>query len=237
MSALPKLNATPKHEMVVPSTGKTVMFRPYLVKEEKILLMAFETKDEKTAMQAMLDTIDACVEGEYVKSKLTTFDIEYMFTQIRGKSVGESVNVNLICQECKTKNEMNINLSELTIDVPKNVESTVELTDTISVELQYPPFKTFIDNFKEGIQETQFGFMVIRECFSAVISDDERIDVSEVSAKEIDDFIDSMTSDQIKLITDFVDTIPSLEKEVKYDCSNCGHHNELKLKGIQDFFT
>ena len=93
MSALPKLNATPKHEMVIPSTGKTVMFRPYLVKEEKILLMAFETKDEKTAMQAMLDTIDACVEGEYVKSKLTTFDIEYMFTQIRGKSVGESVNV------------------------------------------------------------------------------------------------------------------------------------------------
>jgi hypothetical protein len=79
--------------------------------------------------------------------------------------------------------------------------------------------------------------MVIRECFSAVISDDERIDVSEVSTKEVDDFIDSMTSDQIKSITDFVDTIPSLEKDVKFDCSNCGHHNELKLKGIQDFFT
>jgi len=119
MSALPKLNATPKHEMVVPSTGKTVMFRPYLVKEEKVLLMAFETKDEKTAMQAMLDTIDACVEGEYVKSKLTTFDIEYMFTQIRGKSVGESIDVNLTCSECKKQTEMNINLADITVDVPE----------------------------------------------------------------------------------------------------------------------
>jgi len=146
MSALPKLNATPKHEMVVPSTGKTVMFRPYLVKEEKILLMAFETKDEKTAMQAMLDTIDACCEGDYVKSKLTTFDIEYMFTQIRGKSVGESVDVKLICKKCETKNDMNINLSELKIDVPQDVNNIIEVTDTISIELQYPPFKTFIDS-------------------------------------------------------------------------------------------
>ena len=137
MSALPKLNATPKHEMVVPSTGKTVMFRPYLVKEEKILLMAFETKDEKTAMQAMLDTIDACCEGDYVKSKLTTFDIEYMFTQIRGKSVGESVDVKLICKKCETKNDMNINLSELKIDVPQDVNNIIEVTDTISIELQY----------------------------------------------------------------------------------------------------
>ena len=111
MSALPKLNATPKHEMVIPSTGKTVMFRPYLVKEEKILLMAFESQDEKTSMKAMLDTIDACVEGDYVKSKLTTFDIEYMFTQIRGKSVGESIEVKTKCSECETEQPMKIGLS------------------------------------------------------------------------------------------------------------------------------
>ena len=141
MSALPKLNATPKHEMVIPSTGKTVMFRPYLVKEEKILLMAFESQDEKNAMKAMLDTIDACVEGDYVKSKLTTFDIEYMFTQIRGKSVGESIDVNLTCSECEGKTKMNINLSDISVDVPK-VDNLVRLTDTISVEMRYPPFKT-----------------------------------------------------------------------------------------------
>ena len=237
MSALPKLNATPKHEMVVPSTGKTVMFRPYLVKEEKILLMAFETKDEKTAMQAMLDTIDACCEGDYIKSKLTTFDIEYMFTQIRGKSVGESVDVKLICKKCETKNDMNINLSELKIDVPQDVNNIIEVTDTISIELQYPPFKTFIDNFKEGIQETEFGFLVVKECMVAVINGDERIDMSEVSDKDINEFIDSMNATQLKMVTDYIDTIPSLKKEIEYDCSNCGHHNEITLNGIQDFFT
>ena len=225
MSALPKLNATPKHEMVVPSTGKTVMFRPYLVKEEKILLMAFETKDEKTAMQAMLDTIDACCEGDYVKSKLTTFDIEYMFTQIRGKSVGESVDVKLICKKCETKNDMNINLSELKIDVPQDVNNIIEVTDTISIELQYPPFKTFIDNFKEGIQETEFGFLVVKECMVAVINGDERIDMSEVSDKDINEFIDSMNATQLKMVTDYIDTIPSLKKEIEYDCSNCDDHN------------
>ena len=198
MSALPKLNATPKHEMVIPSTGKTVMFRPYLVKEEKILLMAFESQDEKTAMKAMLDTIDACVEGDYVKSKLTTFDIEYMFTQIRGKSVGESIDVNLICSECKKQTEMNINLADITVDVPE-VDNLIQLTDTISVEIQYPPFKTFIDNFKENVQETEFGFTVIRECISAVINGEERIDINEVPAKDVDDFIDSMNNNNFKI--------------------------------------
>ena len=236
MSALPKLNATPKHEMVIPSTGKTVMFRPYLVKEEKILLMAFESQDEKNAMKAMLDTIDACVEGDYVKSKLTTFDIEYMFTQIRGKSVGESIDVNLTCSECEGKTKMNINLSDISVDVPK-VDNLVRLTDTISVEMRYPPFKTFIDNFKENVQETEFGFTVIRECISAVISGEERIDINDVPSKDVEDFVDSMNSQQLQSISKFVETIPALKKDIEFVCSHCEHENKITLQGIQDFFT
>ena len=236
MSALPKLNATPKHEMVIPSTGKTVMFRPYLVKEEKILLMAFESQDEKTAMKAMLDTIDACVQGDYTKSKLTTFDIEYMFTQIRGKSVGESIDVSLICTECKGKKEMNINLSDISVDVPK-VNNLIQLTDDISVEMRYPPFKVFIDNFKENVQESEFGFTVIIECISAVINGEERIDINEVPSKDVEDFVDSMNNQQLQNISKFVETIPSLKKDIEFDCSHCGHHNKITLQGIQDFFT
>ena len=236
MSALPKLNATPKHEMVIPSTGKTVMFRPYLVKEEKILLMAFESQDEKTAMKAMLDTIDACVQGDYAKSKLTTFDIEYMFTQIRGKSVGESIDVNLICTECKGKTEKNINRSDISVDVPK-VNNLIQLTDDISVEMRYPPFKVFIDSFKENVQETEFGFTVIRECISAVINGEERIDINEVPSKDVEDFVDSMNNQQLQNISKFVETIPSLKKDIEFDCPHCGHHNEMTLQGIQDFFT
>ena len=236
MSALPKLNATPKHELVIPSTKKTIMFRPYLVKEEKILLMAFESQDEKTAMKAMLDTIDACVQGDYTKSKLTTFDIEYMFTQIRGKSVGESIDVNLICTECEGKTQKNINLSDISVDVPK-VNNLIQLTDDISVEMRYPPFKVFIDNFKENVQETEFGFTVIRECISAVINGEERIDINEVPSKDVEDFVDSMNNQQLQNISKFVETIPSLKKDIEFDCSHCGHHNEITLEGIQDFFT
>ena len=236
MSALPKLNATPKHEMVVPSTGKTVMFRPYLVKEEKVLLMAFETKDEKTAMQAMLDTIDACVEGEYVKSKLTTFDIEYMFTQIRGKSVGESIEVKTKCSECETEQPMKIGLADITVDVPE-VNNLIQLTETVSVEMQYPPFKTFIDNFKENVQESEFGFTVIKECISAVISGEERIDINDVPSKDVEDFVDSMNSQQLQSISKFVETIPALKKDIEFVCSHCEHENKITLQGIQDFFT
>ena len=236
MSALPKLNATPKHEMVVPSTGKTVMFRPYLVKEEKILLMAFESQDEKTAMKAMLDTIDACVEGDYVKSKLTTFDIEYMFTQIRGKSVGESIEVKTKCSECETEQPMKIGLADITVDVPE-VNNLIQLTETVSVEMQYPPFKTFIDNFKENVQESEFGFTVIKECISAVISGEERIDINDVPSKDVEEFVDSLNTQQLQSISEFVQTIPSMKKEVEFDCQNCGHHNKITIEGVQGFFT
>ena len=203
MSALPKLNATPKHEMVIPSTGKTVMFRPYLVKEEKILMMAFEAKDEKTAMQAMLDTIDACVDGDYVKNQLTTFDIEYMFTQIRGKSVGESIDVNVKCTECQTENQMNIILTDIKVDVPE-IDKIIPLTDTISLEVQYPPFKTFVDNYNQEQNETEMSFVLIQECFIAVINGDERIVLKDVPKKDVEDFIDSLNSNQLKTLGDFI---------------------------------
>ena len=236
MSALPKLNATPKHEMVIPSTGKTVMFRPYLVKEEKILMMAFEAKDDKAAMQAMLDTIDACVDGDYVKNKLTTFDIEYMFTQIRGKSVGESIDVNVKCTECQTENQMNIILTDIKVDVPE-IDKIIPLTDTISLEVQYPPFKTFVDNYNQQKNETEMSFILIQECIAAVINGDERIVLKDVPKKDVEDFIDSLNSNQLKTLGDFVATIPSMKKDVSFDCTNCNHHNEITLSGISDFFT
>ncbi len=236
MSALPKLNATPKYEMVIPSTGKTVMFRPYLVKEEKILMMAFESKDEKAAMQAMLDTIDVCVEGDYVKNKLTTFDIEYMFTQIRGKSVGESINVKTKCSECETENDVNIILADIKVDVPE-VDKIIPLTDTISLEVQYPPFKSLIVNQDKRKNETEMSFILMKECMAAVINGDERVAISEVPEKEVNDFVDSLNTSQIKQIGEFVEKIPVLKKDVEFECSSCKHHNKITLQGIQDFFT
>ena len=236
MSALPKINATPKHQLVIPSTKKTIMFRPYLVKEEKILLMAFESKDEQTSMRAMLDTIDACCEGDYIKDELTTFDIEYMFTQIRGKSVGESIDVGVKCSECDTQNQININLADINIDVPE-VETTLELTDDISLELKFPSFKTFADKYKQGISESEFSFIIIKECIAAVINGEERISLNDVPEKEVEDFVDSLSSGQLETLGKFVEKIPTMQKDVEFDCKNCNHHNNIRLSGIQDFFT
>ena len=143
--ALPKLNATPTHELTIPSSGQKVSYRPYLVKEEKILLLAFESQDEKQAMQAMVDTIIACVNEKLNPKTFTSFDVEYMFTQIRSKSVGETTKINVACSECGTMHEHTINLVELKVEVPE-INNVIELTDTISAELRYPPFNAFIKN-------------------------------------------------------------------------------------------
>ena len=147
-NVLPKLNATPSHEMTIPSTQKVVNFRPYLVKEEKVLLLAFESKDQKKALSAMIGTIDACVSDTIDTSKLTMFDVEYMFTQIRSKSVGESTKVMIKCSECGHENEIGIDLSSANVDVPE-VDNIIKISDEITVELRYPSLEVFIDNWQE----------------------------------------------------------------------------------------
>ena len=167
--ALPKLNATPTHELTIPSSGQKVSYRPYLVKEEKILLLAFESQDEKQAMQAMVDTIIACVNEKLNPKTFTSFDVEYMFTQIRSKSVGETTKINVACSECGTNNEQTINLAELKVEVPE-INNVIELTDNISVELKYPSFEAFIKNYGKDKTETEFSYMVINNCIDAVIN-------------------------------------------------------------------
>lgn len=231
--ALPKLNDTPQYELVVPSTGSAVRYRPYLVKEEKVLLLAFETQDQKQMMNAMVDTIVACVEDNLDKNSLTTFDVEYMFLQIRGKSVGESATVGLKCGSCENVEEVNIPLNDIKVD-KKDVSNIIEVTDKISIEMKYPSFLDVATNVDEEKKESQVAFDMIEKSIAAVMTEEERI--TEFSKKEITDFIESMTSDQLEKISEFVRDIPSLEKEVDYVCSECGQDNHIKLEGISDFF-
>ena len=236
MSTLPKLNATPKYELTIPSTQQTVKYRPYLIKEEKVLLLAFESKDEKQSMQAMVDTIEACIQDTIDVSRLTTFDVEYMFTQIRSKSVGEKSKVGLVCSECGESTAEEIDISTIEIDVP-DINNKIKLTDDISLEMRYPTFQVFIDNFKTGISESDFSFMVVRHCISAVETEEERIDMSEVPEKEVEEFIDSLDNIQFKAMSDFISSMPTMNKEVEFTCEHCEHKNKTTLKGIKDFFS
>lgn len=235
--ALPKLNDNLKYEMVIPSTDKLVTYRPYLVKEEKLLLSAFESQDQKQAMRAMVDTVVACVNDDIKTSELSTFDVEYMFTQIRSKSVGETSTLRFKCEaeECEKTTDVVIDLTSVEITKPENANNVVELTDDISIELRYPTYDGFVKNYREGVSEAEFGFQMLEDCIVSIMTEDEQYLANDVSKKELSEFIDSMTNKQFEKIGEYLKTVPVMKKEVEFTCQ-CGHENKVTLEGLQDFF-
>lgn len=234
--ALPQLNTAPKYQLKVPSTGKEVRFRPFLVKEQKVLLIAYESQDRKAIIQSMLDTIKSCVDEVDVK-KLTTFDVDYMFTQIRAKSVGESVDLNMSCTECETNNEVKINLEEVKMEVTKK-DMIVPITDKISIKLKYPDYSFFIKNSKIVESESQADVMidVVMSCIDAIQTEDESINIADEPREEVEKFIESLTTSQFEKISNFVQDLPKMTHEVKFTCANCQHENTKILEGLEDFF-
>jgi hypothetical protein len=233
--ALPKLNDAPQYEMVIPSSKTKVMYRPYLVKEEKIMLMAAESQDPKAAMMAMVDTIVACVSEDIQPTDLTSFDVEYMFTQIRSKSVGETAEVILPCSECETKNDAFVSLiSAQVTDAPES--NIIELSPRISLEMKYPSFNDYADVYKDDIPEAELAFSMIEKCISAVLTEDERYDISESNPKELKDFIESMTNAQFEKVGSYFQQMPKLVSKCEFTCTECGHENSIDLEGLQSFF-
>lgn len=233
--ALPKLNDSPKYTTKIPSTGEKINYRPYLVKEEKVLMIAFETGDQKEALGAIVNTLKACIEEDVNVKELTTFDIEYLFTQIRSKSVGEIATIMIPCEKCEYKNEVDINLSELEVYIPEN-NKIIVLTPNISIEMQYPSYSSIIEMDLEG-NETELGFQMLSKCVAAILTEEERIDTRDVSEKEVSEFIEQMTTEQFKSVSQFLEKIPSLEKEVTFSCNKCEKETNTRLKGINDFLS
>jgi hypothetical protein len=234
--ALPKLNETLSFTMNIPSLGKQVKYRPYLVKEEKVLLQAFESKDTQVCMRAMCDTIAACLDPrENIDvGDLATFDVEFMFTQIRAKSVGETSTILIKCKECEHANPYEIDLDQLAVEV-ENKANIINVSDEIAVELSYPSYnKLGKVNTEEGNVDTAFD--VIASNISAVITPDERVDCSAIPFEEVQDFVSSMTAGQLQKVSDFFNDIPALSHVASFNCSKCGTENELELRGLSDFF-
>lgn len=235
---LPKLNDIPKYEIEVPSTGKKHRFRPFLVKEEKVLLLALESDDGGAILGALVDTLDSCIEDINTRS-LTSFDIEYLFLKVRAKSVGETSKIMLECSECKEHNEYMVNFDELKMDVPK-LDPIIVLDDNISIEMQWPSWEqiqSIVTGNTENLKGMDYIFMLLRAALKTVMTEDERIDLKDVSPEEINDFIDSMNTTQLNMIKDYVEAMPSLKEDVKFDCVKCGHHNAREIRGLQSFFS
>lgn len=233
--ALPRLNDTPNYQTKVPSTGETVSFRPYLVKEEKVLMIAFETGEQKEALRAIVETLKACIQEDINYQTLTTFDIEYLFTQVRSKAVGEVATIMLPCSSCESKNEVDVEIASIEVDIPE-VDNIIELTPNVSVEMQYPAYTTLMD-LDLGGSEAEVGFAMLANCIAAIQTEEERIDTRDVSTKELQEFIEQMTTDQFQKVSGFLQDLPQLKKVERFQCQKCGEMNEHTLKGIQDFLS
>jgi len=235
--ALPKLNNAPSYEMEIPSINKKVRYRPFLVKEQKSLMLASESNDQKVMLRAILDTFDNCVEGDYPKNKLTSFDVEYMFLQMRAKSVGETAEVIVKCTECGKDNPIAINVEDIKIEVPEQ-DFKVQITDDITVELCYPTYLDMIESGLSGTEESStadVAFKVLSNCLLAVETPDERIIMKEQTSEEVTEFIESMNQDQFIKIQNFISEIPSLKHTAKFTCKHCEHKNEMVVEGLQNF--
>lgn len=234
--ALPKLNDKPKYELTIPSTGKKVKYRPYLVKEEKILMMALESGDKNSALNAVIDTIEACVPEKVDRSQLTLFDIEYMFIMIRSKSVGEVSEVGIKCTSCNTVNEISIQLDDVQVKKPDEKLGEIELNDTISLKMKYPSFSDVASLESKDLSDTEKVFHLIGKCLESVTTEEEHILIKDTTEAEVNEFIESLSSSQFIKVKDFIENIPSVEKEVKFNCKSCLAENEILLRGIDDFF-
>jgi DNA-directed RNA polymerase subunit M/transcription elongation factor TFIIS len=234
--SLPKLNEHLKFTLEIPSTGQKIRYRPYLVKEEKVLLQAFESNDMKAAVSAMGDTLNACIdEKENIRvERLSTFDVEYMFLQLRSKSVGETSTIVISCKECETHNPYEVDLSTVEVDVDRKKDNIVNITDTIKVEMKYPSYDVLYDTDFDDESETAIDTLV--SAISVVHYDDTRFECSKATSDEVKDFVLSMTSSQMKEMSEYLSDIPSVSHLAKFKCTKCGTENELLLKGLSDFF-
>ena len=236
---LPKIN-TPTYELTLPSNGKKIKYRPFLVREEKILIMALETEDQKQITDAVIQILDSCIMTRGVKiESLATFDIEYIFLNVRSKSVGETIKVNIICPDDeKTSVEIPIDLDSIKIKKDKSHTDIVKLDDNLSMKLKYPSMKQFIEsNFEAGKETVSNTMEVITSCIDMIYNEEESWNASESTKKELEEFIDQLNTKQFQLIEEFFNTMPKLSHPVKVKNPITEVESTVVLEGLAAFFS
>ena len=236
---LPRI-ATPTYELVLPSSNKKIKYRPFLVKEEKVLIIALESQDQKQIANAVKSIITSCILSRGIKvEKLSTFDIEYLFLNIRGKSVGEKIEVMVTCpDDGKTQVPMSIDIDSIKIERDKNHSTDIVLDDTYTLRMKYPSLNEFIkNNFgaveNMGVDDT---FDLIASCIDQVYTEEESWTSDECTKKELSDFVESLNSSQFKLVENFFVTMPKLSHTIKVKNPNTKVESDVKIEGLQSFF-
>ena len=235
---LPKI-ATPTYELVLPSSGRKITYRPFLVKEEKILIIALESQDQKQITNAVKNILKSCILTKGTKvEKLATFDIEYLFLNIRGKSVGENIEIMVTCPDDeKTQVPTSINIDSIKINKSDDHHNDIKLDDTYTLRMRYPSLNEFVNsNFSAENVNVDDTFQLIASCVDQVYSEEESWTQEECTKKELNDFIESLNTSQFKEIENFFETMPKLSHTIKVKNPNTNVDSEIKLEGLQSFF-
>ncbi len=237
---LPRIS-TPTYELELPSTGQTIKYRPFLVKEEKLLVLALESEDTKQITTAIKTVIKNCIETKGIKVEaLPTFDIEYLFLNIRGKSVGEEIEVNLYCPDDETTTvPVKINVDDIKVQKNPDHNKQIKVDDSIMMEMKYPSLDQFIkSNFDLSADNTMDqSFDLIASCIDKIYTEDEVWAAADVSKKEILEFLEQMNSTQFKDIEKFFETMPKLSHKVTIKNPNTEVESEVVLEGLSSFFA
>jgi len=237
---LPKIS-TPTYELELPSTGQTIKYRPFLVREEKLLVLALESEDSKQITNAIKTVIKNCIETKNIKvESLPTFDIEYLFLNIRGKSVGEEIEVNIICPDDEeTSVPVKINIDEIQVEKNPDHKKQIKVDASIMMEMKYPSLDQFIKNNFDfsGNNAVDQSFDLIASCVDKIYTEDEVWTAADVTKKEIAEFLDQMNSAQFKEIESFFETMPKLSHKIQVTNPKTEVESEVVLEGLSSFFA
>jgi len=246
--ALPRV-ITPTYELTIPSSGEKVSYRPFLVKEEKILLMAIESGGHASMAKAMKDIISACTEDRVNVRDLAPFDIEYFFLQLRGRSIGDVINLdlrkpsNIVCEEEEGENcdqvcNISVKIDDIKVDSSVQTESKIELTDTIGVKMNYPQLET-VSKYAGTLgvnMKSEDVFKLINECIEYIWDEDEIFKAKDSTKNELNEFVESLNTNQFSKIRNFFEGMPRLKHTIEWQCPKCDKKTPMLLEGIDAFF-
>lgn len=236
--ALPKQSA-PVYELVIPSTGKKIGYRPFLVKDEKSLLIANQSKDPDIMIATLKSVIESCVVNPIDVDTLSLFDMEYLFCKLRAKSVGELVDIVLKCSNCGEKTQAQLDISNIEVEIDPEHSKKFILFDNVGICMKYPNYELLqkIKNYEESeINTIDSVISIMINCIDYIYDDKQIYYAHETDYDELNEFINNLTKSQLEKITHFFDSMPKMTKSMEFDCHKCGHHNKAVLEGIQNFF-
>ena len=233
--SLPTIEA-PKYQLTIPSTGEVVDFRPFLVKEEKILLIAQETGTQAAMTSALKDIVRSCTFNKVDLYKLTMYDIEYIFLKLRAKSVGETSTISVKCSQCDEYVEVDVNLMDVEISTGELPDNNMQLTDDVGIVLKVPGLRDMERNSSSQTDDITMLFDSIASVIDKIYDANEVYETSETSPKELRSFIETLSHQQLEKIQAWIEKMPRLAHTIEFTCSN-GHKNERTLTGLGDFFV